>query len=120
MAILANPRPIFQPAMRIISNITNAFPASVTTTFKHQYNTGMIIRLNIPLGYGMQEANQLYGPIVVTGNTTFTIDIDTTNFSVYSTPSTFPNNQQFAQTTPMAEINSTILYATRNILPFTS
>lgn len=77
MAILAYRRPVFQKAMRIITAITNAFPASVTTSFNHNYITGMIVRLNIPMGYGMQQANQLYGPIIVTGNTTFTIDIDT-------------------------------------------
>lgn len=77
MATLATARPIYQPAMRIISSITNDYPALVTTSFANQYGTGMIVRLNIPQGYGMQEANQLYGPIVITGDTTFTIDIDT-------------------------------------------
>lgn len=120
MAILANTRPIYQPAMRIISSITNDFPALVTTTFNHQYSTGMIIRLNIPQGFGMQEANQLYGPITVTGDTTFTIDIDTTNMDPYEAPTDFPFSYQYGQTTPMAEINSTILYATRNILPYSS
>ena len=80
MAILATQNPVYQPAMRIISSVTNANPAVVTTTFNHQYKSGLIVRLNIAQGYGMQQANQLYGPIIVTGNTTFTIDIDTTLF----------------------------------------
>lgn len=80
MAILATQFPVYQPAMRIIESVTNDNPAVVTTTFNHQYQTGLIVRLNIPLGYGMQQANQLYGPIVVTGDDTFTIDIDTTYF----------------------------------------
>lgn len=80
MAILATRFPVYQPAMRIISSVTNANPAVVTTTFNHQYQSGLIVRLNIAPGYGMQQANQLYGPIIVTGNTTFTIDIDTTYF----------------------------------------
>lgn len=80
MAILATRLPVYQPAMRIISSVTNANPAVVTTTFNHQYQSGLIVRLNIAPGYGMQQANQLYGPIIVTGDTTFTIDIDTTNF----------------------------------------
>jgi hypothetical protein len=78
MAISAYKKPVFQKAMRIINAITNQVNASVTTSFAHNYITGMIVRLNIPLGYGMQQANQLYGPIVVTGSTTFTIAIDTT------------------------------------------
>lgn len=85
MSILAVENPVFQRAMRIISNITNAHPAVITTTFDHQYLTGMIVRLMIPKGYGMAQANQLYAPIVVTGDTTFTIDIDTTYFDQFIT-----------------------------------
>lgn len=86
MSILAIENPVFQRAMRIISNVTNANPAVVTTTFDHQYLTGMIVRLIIPKGYGMTQANQLYAPIVVTGDTTFTIDIDTTMFDRFASP----------------------------------
>ena len=118
MAILAQPFPVFQKAMRIISAITNANPASITTTFDHQYITGMIVRLNIPAGFGMVQANQLYGPIIVTGSTTFTIDIDTTKFDVFAAPSTYPLNRQYAQVTPVAELNSTLKAATQNVLPY--
>ena len=78
MSILVVSKPIFQRAMRVISSITNAFPAVVTTTTNHQYITGMVVRLNIPMGYGMQQANQQQGLITVLSNTTFSIDIDTT------------------------------------------
>jgi hypothetical protein len=77
MAILVDSQPIFQRAMRVISTITQANPAVITTTTDHQYITGMIVRLNIPLGFGMQQVNQQYGEIIVTGDTTFSIDIDT-------------------------------------------
>lgn len=77
MAMLAYQYPVFQKAMRIITSITNASPAIVTTSFAHQYITGMIVRLNIPNGYGMQQANQMYAPIVVLTTTTFSIAIDT-------------------------------------------
>jgi len=86
MSILAEANPVFQRAMRVISSITNANPAVVTTTFDHQYLTGLIVRLNIPKGYGMSQANQLYGPITVTGSTTFTIDIDSTLFDTFIVP----------------------------------
>lgn len=79
MSTLVVNQPTFQRAMRVISSITNANPAVVTTTTDHQYLTGMVIRLNIPKGFGMQQANQLYGTITVTGDTSFSIDIDTTN-----------------------------------------
>ncbi len=83
MSILVVNQPTFQRAMRVISTITNANPAVVTTTTNHQYLSGMVIRLNIPKGFGMQQANQLYGMITVTGNTTFSIDIDTTNMDKF-------------------------------------
>jgi hypothetical protein len=118
MSILADENPVFQRAMRVISSITNDYPAVVTTTFDHQYLTGLIVRLNIPKGYGMTQANRLYAPIIVTGDTTFTIDIDTRYFDVFAYPGTFPENQQYPLTIPVGESNDTLLNATQNILPF--
>lgn len=83
MPTLVVSQPIFQRAMRVISSITNAYPAVVSTTTDHQYKTGMVIRLNIPNGFGMQQANQKYAAITVTGDTTFSIDIDTTNMDKF-------------------------------------
>ncbi|HVW99264.1 MAG TPA: hypothetical protein VHA52_02320 [Candidatus Babeliaceae bacterium] len=118
MSIQAFPYPIFQPAIRIISAITNSNPAQVTTTFAHQYITGTIVRLDIPLGFGMQQANQAFGPIYVTSSTTFTIPIDTTLYDVFSAPSEFPLNYQYAQSVPMAEDNSILTAAVQNVLPY--
>jgi len=86
MAILANPSPIFQPALRIISAITKAQEAQVTTSFDHDYITGEIVRLLVPIDFGMWQINKLTGTITVTGSDTFTIDIDTTNFDTFSVP----------------------------------
>lgn len=83
MSILVVNQPTFQRAMRVISTITNANPAVVTTTTDHQYITGMIMRLNMPKGFGMQQANQLKGEIIVTGDATFSIDIDTTSMDPF-------------------------------------
>lgn len=120
MAILAQQYPVFQPAMRIISGVTNAFPAVVTTTFAHQYGTGMIVRLNIPPGFGMVEANGLKGEIIVTGSTTFEIDIDTTFFDVFDAPSSYPFSYQYAQVVPVGQINELLRFATRNVLPYSA
>lgn len=118
MTINAIRFPVFQPAMRIISNITNSNPAIVTTTFDHQYKDELICRLDIPPGYGMEEANQLFGQITVIGATTFTIAIDTTFFQPFTTPSTFPQNAQYPQVVPFGENNDTLINATRNVLPY--
>jgi GTP:adenosylcobinamide-phosphate guanylyltransferase len=83
MAIFANPFPIYQPAMRIITDITNSNPAIVTTSFANQYKTGTIVRIIMPYDYGyytwgMSQINNQQGAIEVIDNTHFAIDINTT------------------------------------------
>lgn len=109
--------PIIQPAMRLISAITNANPAVVTTTFNHLYITGTIVRLDIPFACGMQQANQLTGAINVLSPTTFSISIDTTLFDIFS----IPNNVSYlvntaAQVVPVGELNSQLTAAVQNVL----
>lgn len=109
--------PIFQPAMRIIAAITNANPAVVTTTFAHQYITGTIVRLDIPVACGMQQANQMTGTIVVTGTTTFAINIDTTKFDAFSIPVSPPSYANTcAQVVPIGESSNILTAAVQNIL----
>ncbi len=106
--------PTFQPAMREISAITQANPATVTTTFDHDYITGEIVRLYIPLDHGMIRADQLVGEITVTAATTFTINIDTTGFEAFVVPGA---SLQCPQVVPLGERNSLLLAATDNVLP---
>ncbi len=117
MAYYANPHPVFQPAMRLISSITNAFPAVVTTTFAHQYVNGTIVRFDIPFADGMQELNLQTAPITVTGQTTFSIPIDTIRFSPFAIPvGAPPYINTAAQVIPIGEIASTLDAATVNVL----
>ena len=120
MATLAIANPTYQPAMRIINAITNAKQAAVTTTFDHNYITGTIVRLHIPLGYGMLQANELFGPITVTGTTTFTVEIDTLKFDTYAAPVTSPLDQRFAVVVPIGEVNSILTAAVQNVLPYSA
>ena len=111
-------RPVFQPSMRIITAITNAAIASVTTSFDHNYVTGTIIRLIIPVGVGMQQANDLYAPIVVTSPTTFDIAIDTSTFDPFVIPFPAPLHYTCAQSVPMAEVSQILTAAVHNALPY--
>lgn len=113
MPILAVPTPIFQPAMRVITNITNSNPVVITTSFDNQYVTGLVVRLYVPQGYGITLLNHVEAPITVLTNTTFSMPIDTTNMPAYTTPA---GAEQFAQVVPTGEINSILYAATRNIL----
>ena len=119
------PFPTFQRAMRNILTITNAFPALVTTTFdginpgNHQYGTGLIVRLLIPDGFGMAQANQLSGVITVVNATQFTIDINTLDFDPFVVP--VPVGMLFqtpAQVVPIGEVNDILTEATQNVLPY--
>ncbi len=113
----ASPNPVFGPAMRIISAITNTNPAIVTTTFANSYITGTIVRLDIPSACGMQQINQMTGAIVVTSPTTFAIDIDASLFDSFSIPVGLPPWVPIcAQVVPIGEINETLKAALQNIL----
>lgn len=117
--------PTYQPAMRNILSITQATQALITTTFdgtnpgNHQYQTGLIVRLLIPAGFGMVQANQLQGEITVTNPTQFTITIDTTSFDPFVVPPYQPgNNGTPAQAVPFGEDNAMLTEAVQNVLPY--
>lgn len=117
--------PTFQRAMRNILSITQADQALVTTTFdginpgNHQYMTGLIVRLYVPDGFGMVQANELYGPITVVNDTQFTIPINTTNFDAFVVPNYQPGNFGTpAQVVPIGEVNEILTEATQNVLPY--
>ena len=110
--------PVFQPAMRIISAITNANPAVVTTTFANQYETGLIVRLDIPSAVGMQQINGMTGAITVLSPTTFVFPIDSTNFTPFAIPmSPPPAVNTCAQVVPIGEVNEILTQAVQNVLP---
>lgn len=122
MVIQALQFPVYKPAMRVIIAITNTNPASVTTSFDginpapHGYLTGTIVRIDVPLGFGMFQINQQFGPITVTGPNTFTIPIDAIAYDAFVFPATFPENRQEAQSVPIGEDNGMLTAATFNQL----
>ena len=119
MAWYANPSPTFQPAMRLISSITNANPAVITTTFDHDFVTGTVVRLHIPPGYGMEQADTLQGAITVTGTDTFTMPIDTSLFDVLTIPGSIPwYVYSYPHVIPIGELNSLLDAAVQNVLPY--
>jgi hypothetical protein len=113
--------PTYQRAMRNILSITQDLNALVTTTFDgtnpgdHQYSTGLIVRLVIPYGYGMEQANQLVGAITVTSDTQFTINIDTTMFDPFVLDPALPTP---AQVVPIGEVADILTESTQNVLPY--
>lgn len=105
----------FTPQAREIANISNAFPAVVTTTVDHEYLTLLVVRLFLPAPtyFNMPELNGKFYQITVLSSDTFSIPVDTTAMGSFSTSGTF----QVPQISPMAESASTLLQAERNALP---
>lgn len=116
----ANPSPTFQPAYRLITAISNARRASITTSFDHDFYTGTVVRLMIPDATGMGAINQSQGTVTVTSPTTFTIDIDTTYVNAFAIPTVFmssdPHVDICALVVPIGEDNSILYAATQNVL----
>lgn len=106
-------RPIYQPAMRVISSITQANPCVITTTFAHNYFDSDIVSLYIPRSFGMGKLNGKQGEITVINTTSFYFPFDTTQLDAFADP----NNGQFAQVLAFAEVNSTVRGAVDNTLP---
>jgi len=115
----ANPDPTFLPAMRLIASVTRSYPGLVTTTFNHNYTSGIIVRFNIPVACGMQELHGFVGTVTVTGLATFTIDLDTRLFEAFTVPAipVPPWSDTCAQVVPIGEVNDMLTEATRNTLP---
>ncbi len=112
----ANPDPQIQPAMRIISSVTKAVNAEITTTFDHDYITGTIVRFYIPKDVGMKQLDKKKGTVTVTGTDTFTVNIDTTKFDTFSIP-VAPGWYQntCALVVPIGEVSSQLTAATQDV-----
>lgn len=116
--------PSYQPAMREILSITQSNPVVVTTTFdgtnpgNNQFITGLVVRLYIPINFGMPQINKLSGAITVIDNATFTMDIDSTGFDPFVVPTLNPgHNGTPAQACPIGEVNDLLYGAVQNVLP---
>lgn len=110
---------VFSPRMSLIAAISLAANAVVTTTTDHGLISGEIVRLVIPPGFGMQQANGLTSSIAVITDTTFVTGINTTSFDSYVVPAPSPQLPTCGQVIPIGEVNSMITAATRNVLPLT-
>lgn len=109
--------PKFKPAVRDIAAITNGFPLEVTTTFDHSYLSGLIVRILVPSNFGMVLLNKAVGSILVTGPTTFTMNIDSSQFDPFVIPASQPGfNFTPAQVVPVGEDTDMLDQSFRNIL----
>jgi hypothetical protein len=112
--------PLMIPAVRDITEITQASPAVITTSFAHGYKSNWWVRLIVPQGFGMTILNKRKFLITVLSPTTFSIPIDSSGFDAFVIPpyGLFPLSPRFgtpAQAVPVGE-EAHILSATeRNV-----
>lgn len=105
--------PIYQPASRIISGISNSVNAVITTAQNHLYASGTIVRLDIVPGSPMELLNQQFSPITVLTPTTFSTQLDTSEMNAYSPPT---SNSVTNVSVPIGEISSILTAAVQNTL----
>lgn len=100
----------FTPSSKIVQSITRARPGVVTTTTNHGYHDGAFVRFVFPEFVGMMQLNNQSALITVLSPTTFAIDIDTSNFDVFSSVGVV----NLPQVIPIGEVASTLTNAADN------
>jgi len=93
-----------EPRFLYVTGITQAIQGVVTVSEKHSYVVGQKVEFSIPGALGMVQLNNYYlpqnAPPVITAVTdyTFTINVNTTNFSAFAFPASTqsPTAQLFA------------------------
>lgn len=76
----------FQPRRRLISAVTNAAQAVVTTTENHGYAIDQVVRLVIPEIYGMTVEYVVATVVAIPADDQFTVDLDTSALAAYVEP----------------------------------
>lgn len=100
-----------EPRFLYVTKISKAASGVVTVSEKHNYVVGQTIEFNIPGSFGMVQLNNYYLPqnrppmITAVTDYTFTIDVNTTNFTTFAFPASTssPTAQLFATVAPQGQ-----------------
>ena len=91
----------FYPSRRTISNITQAAAGVVTTLVDHSLTTGQQVRINVPDVCGMTQLNGHLVTVTVVNASTFSINVDTTNYTAFAFPTAAIAPCQYAEMVPV-------------------
>lgn len=80
------------PSSIVITEITRSYPMVVTVSLNtiteaNTYIAGQVVKLTIPITYGMWQANGLTPKILSVNDSDLSLDVDSTNFDTFSIPS---------------------------------
>ena len=105
---------LYIPFGCVITNITAAASAVVTTSVAHQFVVGQKVRFQVPLvpgaasgAWGMVEMNDLEANVTAVSTTTITVDVDSSAFTafVYPTSAEASVGHEFAMVYPIGDTN---------------
>jgi hypothetical protein len=114
------------PSTSIVTAITQAKKAVVTTSVAHDYVVGQLLHLSVPSSFGMTEADQRTVKVVAVTAYSLTLDLDTTSFTAFSFPASasVPSSRLFATVAPAGQKNSydvtNVPFRSGNFVPFIS
>jgi hypothetical protein len=105
-----NYNPLFYPRNRYITQITQAANAQVSTSLPHNLTVGQQVRFDIPAVSGMIELNatqqnnfQSFTVLSLVDAYNFTVNADTTAFTVFTWPTIAQQPSAFPQVVPIGE-----------------
>lgn len=88
---------LYRPLRMIVTNVTNARYAVITTAIDHEYSAGEKVRLLVPVIYGMR-IDEVVTILQVPTPNTLVVNLNTLGLDAFSPP-LFPGN--FAQLIPV-------------------
>lgn len=116
----------FVPNLNTISSIGSGLKTTIVTFSPHGYASGLVVRIYIPqtriseidhvtvIPLGMTQLNGFIGPIVVTGPSSFILNVDSTNFDPYNISGVENLNSAIGQVSPIAEDAFSLAQAIKN------
>ena len=121
---------LFYPRRRVITNITQAVNAQVSTSIAHGLTPGQEVRFNIPSVSGMTQLNPVitnnYFPsgstvsaivVSVVDDYNFTININTTAYTAFTYPTIAQQPSSFPIVIPFGEDTATSLSTAASQVP---
>jgi hypothetical protein len=121
---------LFYPRRRVVTNISRAVNAVVSTSIAHGLTCGQEVRFNIPAVSGMIQLNpnplNNYFPtgssvaaivVSIIDDYDFTINIDTTGYTAFTYPTIAQQPSSFPEVTPFGEDTATALVTTGLVVP---
>lgn len=121
---VVNTDSLFYPRRRVVTNVTQAANAQVSTSLEHSLTVGQQVRFAIPNVSGMVQLNasQLNNflsatVLSVVDAYNFTINVDTTGFAPFTYPTAAQQPSDFPEVIPFGENTAVGLSVNNGVFP---